>query len=79
MQDVVAPRFIECPAVMAHIAVSQDIVSYGGAVDSTAGMPDDSPVELENQVILRLPPDTPTAFSGVLRSGASNVKNRLVI
>ena len=40
----------------------------------------DTPVELENQFILRLPPSEPSlALREAIRSGASNLKERLFI
>jgi len=41
--------------------------------------PDGPPVELENQFILRLPPEPAQALSQAIKSGASNLKERLFI
>ncbi len=41
--------------------------------------PDSGPVEVENQLVLRLPPEPAAALREALRSGASNVKDRLQI
>ena len=45
--------------------------------NSAAVNADNPPVELENQFILRLPPEPAQAMREALKSGAGNIKDRL--